>query len=49
MSKHLSKNINKILRRKNSQKRLDQAEKSATDVLKATARKDIQRTAEGTI
>ena len=49
MGKNLSKNINKVLRRKNSQKRLDHAEKSATDGLKATTRKEIQRTAEGTI
>ena len=49
MGKNLSKDINKILRRKHSQKRLDHAEKSATDALKTTTRKDIQRTAEGTV
>ena len=44
--KHIDKNINKNLSGKYSQKRLDQAKKPATDVLKTSLKRVIQKTAE---
>ena len=45
MSKNVGKSISKNLSSKYSQKRLDYAKQSATDVLKTVSKKAIQNTA----
>ena len=48
MVKNISKNISKTLSGKYSQKLFDRAKKSATDVLKTSSKRVIQKTAEAT-
>ena len=46
IGKKIGKNINKNLNSKCSQKLLDRAKQSATDALKTTSKKAIQKTAD---
>ena len=48
MGKNIGKNISKILSSKYSQKLIDHPKQSATDALKITSKKVIQKTAEAT-
>ena len=48
MVKNIGKNISKNLSRKYSHKLLDHAKQSATDALKITSKRVIQKTAEAT-
>ena len=48
MGKNISKNISKNLSGKYSQKLLDHTKKSATDALKTSSKRAIQKTAEAT-
>ena len=48
VGKNIGKNISKNLSGKNSQKRLNNTKKSATDVLKTSSKRVIQKTAEAT-
>ena len=48
MGKTIGKNISKNLRIKYSQKLFDHAKQSATDALKTTSKRVIQKTAEST-
>ena len=45
MGKNIDKNIRKNLRGKNSQRLLDHAKQSATDVFKTASKRAIQKTA----
>ena len=49
MSKNIAKNIRKNLSGKDSLKHLDHAKQYATDALKATSKRVIQKTAEATM
>ena len=49
MGKNIAKNIRKNLSGKDSQKHLDHAKQYATDALKATSKRVIQKTAEATM
>ena len=48
MGKNVGKNISKNLSSQYNQKRLDHAKQSATDALKTTSKRAIQKTAEAT-
>ena len=48
MDKNLGKNISKKLSGKYSQKLLDHAKNPATDAIKTTSKREIQKTAEAT-
>ena len=48
MSKNIDENVSKNLNSKNSQKFLDHAKQSATDALKTTPKRAIQKTTEET-
>ena len=48
MSKNIGKNISKILNGKNIRKFLDHVKQSATDALKNTSKRVIQKKLEGT-
>ena len=48
MGKNIDKSIRKNLRGKNSQRLLDHAKQSATDVFKTASKRAIQKTAEAT-
>ena len=48
MGKNIGKNINKILSGKYGQKLLNHAKQSATDAIKTSSKRFIQKTAEAT-
>ena len=49
MGKHIGKNINKNLSGKYGQKRLNHTKQSATDTLKTSSKRFIQKSAEATV